>query len=289
MRFLKRLRPTNRGVRVLVGLLLAALFCVQCTTESEALRTGGGVRPVDGKALGKLDADMLAKVRRLAKTDHVALLEYCLRHYEGRYADYSCTFVKQERIGGTLQEPQAIDVKFMESPYSVAMKWVENAPTADRAIYVEGKWNNQVLFRLSNVALRAMMPSVLRKPEDPQVMKNTLRPISKFGFRRAMHSLLDTYRQAKDAGDLGESFGGLKQVNGRNCAELIRTLPAKGDYPAHITRTYIDLEYLVPIRIEGDGWDGQLHSRYEYKNVRFNVGLTQEDFLPKSNDVAAPR
>ncbi|MFW6132483.1 MAG: DUF1571 domain-containing protein [Planctomycetota bacterium] len=288
MELLKRLHPTNRSVRILVGLLLAALFLVQCT-RTDAVREGGVVRAVDGKALGETDPEVLAKVERLGKTDHAALLSYCLEQYEGRFANYTCTFVKQERIGGTLQKPQTIEVKFAESPYSVAMKWVENAPTADRAIYVEGKWDDQVLFRLSNVALRAMMPSVLRKPEDPQVMKNTLRPISKFGFKRAMRNLLDVYRQAEKNGDLSQSYEGLKQVNGRNCVVLVRRLPAEHDYPAHVTRTYIDLEWLVPIRIEGVGWDGQLLCRYDYTDVKFNVGLTQEDFLPKANDVAPPR
>jgi hypothetical protein len=39
----------------------------------------------------------------------------------------------------------------------------------------------------------------------------------------------------------------------------------------------------VPICIESWDWNGQMESRYIYKDVRINVGLTQDDFAPEKN------
>ena len=289
MKLQRLLRPTNRRARVLVGVLLAALFCIQCTT-SQAVRESSLVQVIDGKSLGKNSPEVFAKVKQLAGTDHVALLEYCLKNYESRFNDYTCTFVKQEKIGGELGREQRIAVKFMESPYSVAMKWVENAPNADRVLYVEGKYGDQMLARPTNLFVRSLVGgSVLRRPNDPEAMKSTLRPVNMFGFKRGMQSLLEVYRKARQAGDLKEAFGGFAKAAGRDAIAIIRYLPAKKDYPAHKTVVYFDLEYLVPIGMKNYDWDGALSSQYFYEGLRFNVALTSEDFLPKSNDLTAPQ
>lgn len=271
-----------------VGLLLAVLFCIQCTS-SQAVRDSKFVTVIDGQTLGGNSPEVLAKVRKLAQTDHIALLEYCLANYDSRYRDYTCRFFKHEKIGGQLGQEQRIAVKCKESPYSVAMKWVENPPQADRIVYVEGKYGNQMLVRPANAFLRSLVGgTVLRQPDGQEAMESTLRPVNMFGFKRSAKSLLEVYRKAKQAGDLKEEFGGFAKVAGRESIVLVRYLPAKKDYPAHKTLTYVDLEYLVPIGVESFDWDGKLCFRYIYEDVKFNVGLTSEDFLPKANDMAAP-
>jgi outer membrane lipoprotein-sorting protein len=62
----------------------------------------------------------------------------------------------------------------------------------------------------------------------------------------------------------------------------VRYLPWKPEYPGRKTLTYIDLEYLTPIMVEIYGWDDDhlLTCRYVSRNVKFNVGLTKDDFLP---------
>ncbi|MHC4983928.1 MAG: DUF1571 domain-containing protein [Planctomycetota bacterium] len=235
MRIRQLLKPTNRRARVLVGLLLAALFCVQCGT-TEAVKESKLVRVIDGQSLGENSPEVLAKVKKLAKSDHVALLEYCLANYDSRYADYTCSLIKREKIGGELGKEQRIAVKFKESPYSVAMKWLENAPRADRILYVDGKYGNHMLARPKSVVLRMFVGDlVLRRPDGPDAMENSLRPVNMFGFKRCMQSLLKVYREAREAGDLEEAFGGFAEVAGREAIVLIRHLPAKADYPAYKT------------------------------------------------------
>jgi len=282
---LKRLLdPTNRKIRLCVGLLLAALFCIQCT-QVDAFRESQYITVSDGKVTGKNAESVLATVERLAQTDHIALLEFCLAHYDKTYRDYTCTFIKQERIAGRLGKEQHIAVKFMEPPFSIAMAWTpETAPMGDRLVYVEGRDENKMRVRPTSGLLRKLAGgSVLRKPDGREAMRYTLRPVNLFGFRRGMESLLDVYRQATQAGDLRETYGGRAKVAGREAVVIHRYLPAKDDYPAHKTSVFIDLEYLVPICMEGYDWDEKISCVYLYKDLKCNGGRTDEDFLPEAN------
>jgi hypothetical protein len=271
-------------------LLLAGLFCIQCTQSTEAFRESKLVTVINGHAAGNNAPEVQSTVETLAKKDHVALLEFCLQEYRARFADYTCTFVKQEKINSLAGKEQVIHVKFMEHPFSVAMAWTpQTAPTGDRVIYVDGKYGNQMLVRPANPLFNSLVGTQKRVPDSPEVLKATLRPVNKFGFEQGLISLIEVYKQAKAAGECKESFGGYADVDGRKTIVLIRHLPAKDAYPAERTETYIDLEYLVPIFIKGYDWDKELCCSYMYRDVKFNVGLTADDFLPQANDMKPPK
>jgi len=281
------LRPTNRRVRLVVGLLIAGLFCIQCS-RSEAFRRSRFVVPISGQVIGENDPGVSAEVIQLAKTDHIALLEYCLDSYDQRYRDYTCTLVKQERIDHQVTCEQEISAKCLEHPFGVVLAWTEQtAPMGDRVLYVEGKWGNQMLVRPKGL-FGKLVGTVMRPPDGAEAMRSTLRPVNQFGFRRSLESLLRVYRQARQAGDLKEAFGGFAEVGGRKAVVVVRYLPPKDDYPSYKTVTFIDLEYLVPTAVEGYDWDNNLTSRYVFKDISFNVGLTVDDFLPAANDMKAP-
>ena len=273
---------------MVVGLLLAGLFCIQCT-RTDAFRRSRWVSFVSARPVGVAPSETLTKLEDLAKSDHIALLEHCLDNYRENFSTYTTTLVKHERINGRVGKEQTIDVKFMASPFSVAMKWTANPGAADRIIFVEGKNGSKMIARPANLLLRALAPSVLRDPSGKDAKAASLRTVDQFGFERGMMSLLDVYRRARQAGDLKEAFGGYAQVAGRKAIVLFRYLPPKNDYPAYRTAIFIDLEYMVPVCIEGYDWQKQaeLICRYVYKDVKFNVHLTDEDFLPQANDIKA--
>jgi hypothetical protein len=278
------LRPTNRRIRLVVGLFLAGLFCIQCT-RTEAFRESKDIVAIDGTDFGRNAPEIVSKVEELAKTDHIALLQYSLDHYNRNYSDFTCTLAKEEKVHGSVKPEQEIKVKHMVSPFSVAMEWVKNAPLGDRVIYVEGKYDDMMMVRPKGSLLQLLAPYVLRKPDGPEAMRNTLRPVNMFGFGRGLQSLIDVYSQAKREGDLKTAFGGYAEVAGRKCVVLIRYLPAKNDYPAYKTVVYIDVDHLVPMCIEGYDWDEKLQCRYLYKDVEFNVELTSDDFAPEANGI----
>lgn len=275
--WLKRIvHPTNNRARLVVGLLLAALFCIQCT-RSEAFRTN----PLITDALGAGGASA-GQLERLARKDHVALLKFALKTYSENYRDYTCTFIKQERLNGQLKREQWIEVKYVEEPFSVAMRWVKNPPIGDRALYVQGKYNGQMLVRPRGL-LYKLIGTQMRAPDGPQAMANTLRPITNFGLRRMLESLLEVYETARRRREGTTRFVGYSEVAGRRALTLERVLPPRKDYPGKRTVWYLDAERVVPLGLEGYDWDDQLICSYLFKDVEFNVGLTPEDFTPEAN------
>ena len=284
------LRPTNRRIRLLVGFLLAGLFCIQCTT-TDAFRESSFITSVGGKNIGRTADRELARIEKLAKTDHIALLEHCLARSRAEHRDYTCTLIKHEIINGQDKKEQEIRVKFLVKPYSVAMAWVRNAPMGDRVLYVEDQYDGKMLVRPSSGIIRNVLgiKTVSRPPDGAEAMKSTLRPVNKFGFERGLVSLLNVYKEAKQRGELTKtSFGGYADVAGRRAIVLVRYLPPVNDYPAYKTITYIDTEHLVPICIEGFDWDEEFSCRYIYKDIKMNVGLTAADFRPEANDLTSP-
>jgi len=284
-------RHTNWGARLSVGLFLVALFCIQCTQTVTADREANSrAVMISGKQIGQTSPEGVQHLLDLAETDHIALLEHCLANYRSQYRDYTCTLVRQERLGSRLGKEQTIEVKFLQQPFSVSMYWVKNAPISDRALYVEGKRNDRMLVRPTG--LLAVVGPQTRKPDDQDVMKHTLRPINKFGFERSLEALIEVYAQARDQGDLTCEVGltspdGVRNpfadVDGRNTIVLIRTLPPKHDYPAKRTEIYLDVDSLVPILVKGYNWDNELSSSYLFTDIQFNIGLTEDDFLPEAN------
>ncbi len=282
------LRPSNRRIRIAVGLLLIALFFIQCTQSSNANREMMNmVVTVDRAAVEAGSQELGDRLEHLAKTDHIALLELCKQNYRDAYSEYTCTFIKQERIDGQLRDEQWIDAKFMAEPFSVALDWVKNPPIGEALIYVEDKYNGKMLVKPRGF-LSTLVGTVKREPDGPDAMKNTLRPVTKFGFANSLESLLSVYRDAEQAGELTQGFAGYAEVAGRKCIVLERYLPPEDEYPAKKTLTYVDVESLLPICVEGWNWQDELCCRYLYRDIDFSVDLKPEDFTPEANDMKAP-
>lgn len=283
--FNKVFRPINRRVRWIVGLVLVGLFCIQCAAPD------GGAVVSDTVAIAlssNLQHASAAEFRQLAQKGHIQALQHCLENFRSKYRDYSCTFVKQERIGGKLTKEQEIDVKFRACPFSVMMAWKKNPPQGDRVLYIEGMYGDNMLVRPANALARAIAPTVKRKPDSPDARRSALKTVDEFGFEKSLENLLQVYRLADQRAELREELGDDTQVHGRPAFTLIRHLPKQDDYPAARTITYIDQEYLVPIMVEGFGWNNEFICRYVFKDLDFKV-MADEEFSPEANGLVTPR
>ena len=60
---------------------------------------------------------------KLVTTDAIAALKASITRGQREVRGYRTTFLKQERIGGTLHEPEEIAVAFREEPFAVHMQW----------------------------------------------------------------------------------------------------------------------------------------------------------------------
>ena len=263
--------------------------CLAAASVFAALLGGCAAEAVKAPSKVELDpssAEGLALIDRLARTDHVGLLQRCLDHYNRSYTNYTCLFTKQERLDGTLRPPQTVKVRFRDEPFSVAFEWVENPDGGDRMLFIEGRHEGKMLIRPAFALLRGM--TVTKDPWGPDVQQRSLRPITKFGFKRNLQELIEVYQLAAGRGDLKTSFDGYAEIDGRKTAVLVRDLPARPEYPAPRTVIYIDLESLVPTGIRSFDTEGKLTANYVYRDVRFNQPLTDADFTPASLDMANP-
>lgn len=299
----KAFRPSNRRVRILVGLLLAGLLIVQVAQSgATGLSQTNTVAVIDENEIVTSEPDLLQKLCTLAETDHLALLKLCRAELKkGNYDRYTATFIKQEQIRGQLKSEQHIKAKFMAEPFSVVMTWVKNPPAGNALVYVEGKFpdkngKSQMLVQPTSQFLRRLVGgSVPRLPDGPDAMRNTLRPCTLFGFENSLESLIRVYENARKNGDSNEQWGyrdektgqdvKFAEVDGRKCIVLVRLLPRKEGYPAKKTITFIDLEYLLPVRVIGYDWNDNFFCNYEYRDVDFSAELTKDSFTPEANGI----
>ncbi len=209
--------------------------------------------------------------------------------------DYTCTFVKQERIDGAITEEQEANIKFRAEPFSVVMDFTRNAGLANRVVYVKGKWRDESADEgLRELAvcqpgkgLSMFVKSIKQPIHGLLARKTSRRAIDEFGFRRALDLLIEYSQKAKDAGELELTFVGKTRFDGRDVWLVRRTLPYTGPggaYPDRVANIYVDCERLVPVAVytysDSAESPDQLLGKYEYRNVRFNVGLTDADFDP---------
>ena len=102
-------------------------------------------------------------------------------------------------------------------------------------------------------ALRALAgDSLLKDPDGPEAMKNTLNPISRFGFQNSLKSLVDVYETSAKRQELLQKFGGLTDVGGRTCLVLVRYVPENPKlYPCPVSEICLDAEtFLLHSKVE---------------------------------------
>lgn len=207
--------------------------------------------------------------------DLLQTLAAALRNYEG-VQDYTVEFHKQQRVGGVLYPEEQMLLKF-KKPFMVYMKWTGTIDRGREALYVTGQHGGRVLVHLGGV-VNYFAPSFLLHPTGVLAMRKNLRPITRSGLESTIMLLKEMCEKAKERGDLEVRYRGAGECAGRPTHRFERILPAGKGYPAHRTLLELDRESGFPLSVESYGWDGELHEKYLYKDLRTNVGLTEKDF-----------
>jgi hypothetical protein len=203
-------------------------------------------------------------------------------------SDYTVQFRRQERIGGALLDPQAINLKIRHEPFSIYMKWTEG-DKGRQLIYVTGQNDDHVLVQLGGIAGR-LAGTVAVKPDDARILAESRYPATCAGLLELTRIMLehhdaDLKRKTgfqcvmKD----GDSF------DNRPCylTELTYESPeVNADY--HRSLIQIDKELSVPLCIRNYTWvegkpaatDGEhnLIEHYAFTGLELNNELADEDF-----------
>jgi len=291
-----RRRVSGGRIRIVVGLCLAAAFCLQCgslvsrlSQPTRAIGFGAtqAVATPDMTVLNGTGGSVADAIKRMAREGPLDLLREAQKRYHNTVVDYTCTFRKRENLDGQLTKVQGAKIKFRQKNESVYMHWTENPAKARRVIYVKGKWTKKgqpaALCEPEGAIARAIVPSILMPIHGPEAKAASRRTIDQFGFARALDLILKYSLVAQKRGELELRYVGEGTVDDRSTYVFERVLPytgVDGEYPDRVLVYHLDTERLVPVMCASYADDAKktLLGQYEYTDVRLNEGLTDADF-----------
>lgn len=275
----------HRRIKLIFALILAAIFYAQFTEEqNEPI-----VRSITPLVLAAERAPV-DYFEALIRSNPLAALHQARAHHEQSVADYECIMVKQESLPSGMSEEQEIKVRHRLKPYSVALQWTRNPGLAERVIYVKDRWvddGEQLAVCQPGEILRKVVKSIKTPIHGMMAKRTARRSIDEFGFKRALDLLIKYSELAKSRDELSLTFCGEGHFDGRAVWVIRRHLPYTGencDYPDRTAEIYVDKEYHVPIAVycysDDERKPENLLGKYEYRNIRFDIGLSDTVFEP---------
>ncbi len=288
------MQVSNRKRHALVGLLISAGLGVQCHQLAQGGEGPTGAVNVVAVRSAALASHVAAAdpLEHLARTDPLAFLQRCRDRYDQAVQDYSCTFVKQERIGNRLTPEQVIQVKFREAPFSTNMRWTANPDDAAQVTYIAGRWRDDdgqdLAWCKPAGAIASLFIDKIRQPiHGRRAAKASRRSIDQFGFSNTLDLIVHYSEKAARDGELELRYTGAGFVDGRPTYVFERLLPYTGQevpYPDRLLIFHIDREWLLPTACYSYADDAgtELLGKYLLTSATFNVGFTDADFGPES-------
>ncbi len=287
---------SNRRMRVLVGLILFGGLVFQCqrallsgpsAVTSVAVqgpsRTGPSVAYASIQDRPPVAAESL---EQLASRDPIGFLESALDRYDRSVRDYTCTFTKQELVGGEMTSEQVMKAMFREKPFSVRLEWVRNPDKCARVLYVADKWTKegqQLAVVEPGAIARLFVPYVMRPIHGADAVKSSRRTIDQFGLRNSLALTLKYCHLAREENVLNFSYLGAGKVDERPTLVFERRLPWKADsekWPDRVLVVHLDRELLLPTLCQAYADDNRevLLGKYMITDVKLNPNLPDSVF-----------
>lgn len=251
--------------------VLVALLGAEPTPQAPPAQPVSGTTPTPPSTTSALDQPL----RHLAEARE---------SYRG-VRDYTCLFIKKERLRGQLQPDHLIAMKVRTQPFSVYLHWHGPKPLAGQEVcYVAGR--NKGLMRVHSAGLLGAVGFVSMDPRDPRALENSRHSVTEAGIG----NLLERYSQGWE---LERQLNRTQvrvaeyEYNKRRCIRVETLHPDNGGGRVLHYRSvvYFDKEHRLPIRVENYDWPrpggdptGDLVESYSYVDLRLNVGLGEEAF-----------
>jgi len=215
---------------------------------------------------------------------------YRIRQNLSQVQDYSCVFIKRERIDGKLGEYEQIRMKIRHQPFSVYTLFEAPSSLKGReAIYVEGRNNGKLLAH--GTGLQKKLAGTLElDPAGSLAMKGNRYPMTEAGIKNLNERLIQSWEYETGFGESDvQTFAGAK-VDGRpcTCIQISHPVPRK-NFQFHVARIFVDEKYQLPVRTEFYDWPKkageapQLIGEYTYTKIEFNRGFNDLDFDPANS------
>jgi hypothetical protein len=240
------------------------------------------------RATARTPLDLTAKAGEHPLVPVLKALKMSQEELDRNIHDYSCTFVKRERVNGELGDYQFILLKVMHQPFSVYMRFQQ--PYAGReVVYVNGQNKGNL------VALDAGFNRVFGKlnldPNGTRAMTGQKYPITAVGIQNLISKLTKMWEAETKFAECNVTSEAGKKVEGRTATLVMVEHPkARQSFKFHKARLYIDDELRIPIHFDAFLWPAEegatppLEESYTYaRNLKVNNNLTARDFDAYNN------
>lgn len=253
---------------------------------------------IAGGLFGVTPALCLAEMERA--TEHplapvLADAAKALQRIEREYPGYSCTFIKRERVDGTLMPPAQLQLKVRHekvaagltvSPFSVYARFEGGRQKGREVIYVDGQNDGRMFVRNGGRHFASLTMSL--DPAGPLAMNGSRYPITTVGIENLIQRLVKVGAQETQWDECEVRSTPDLKVNGRKCTliEIKHPVP-RPHFQYYLARIYTDDELELPIGFEAYLWPERegappaLLERYAYLNLRFDVP-SDHDFDPEN-------
>ncbi len=198
-------------------------------------------------------------------------------------SDYTCLFVKRERLRGQLQQENLIALKVKTQPFSIDLRWLRPQELAGQeACYVAGR--NNGMMRVHTRGLLGAAGFVSLDPRDPRALENSRHSINEAGIGNLIERFGQRWEQEKR---LGRTMVRVAEYDydKRRCVrvETTHTDNPGRQFTFYQSVVYFDKQTHLPIRVENYDWpvtgsQANLAESYSYADLKLNVGLTDATF-----------
>jgi len=209
------------------------------------------------------------------------VLQISHQNYEDNLKDYKCIFLKRERFMGRLGDLEVMRMKLRTRPHSIYMKWLSGPNKRREVIYVEGKCEGKLLVHPGGL-LGPLSRTLKLDPHSPLARMSSLEPITNAGMGKTLERMLLHIHEALEPISLTMDEAKDETSGKTYYLKKERLVKSKTFRPYKTVILHIDKELLLPFRILTYDWQDKLLGEYIYKNVKINVGLSDEDFDPKN-------
>jgi hypothetical protein len=219
-------------------------------------------------------------------TDPIALARQAIADCRARYRqvhDYTCSFLKRERIDGQLTPLHVMTMKVRTQPMSIYIQFQK--PNRGReAIYVAGRNGGHVLAH--DVGLGKVLAGTLSlDPRGARAMEDCLHPITEAGIGHLIDTVATHWASELSTAETQITFHPNARVGSHPSTMIESAHPHhRPGFLFHKVKLYIDHVHGLPIRFEAYDWPKhpgavpELVEEYTYLNLKLNVGLTDADF-----------
>jgi hypothetical protein len=208
--------------------------------------------------------------------------------------DYTCNFVKRERVDGRLTSPHIMAMKSRTSPKSIYVKFQQPNPGRE-AIYVQGRNRDRIVAH--DVGITKFLAGTMHlDPHGSMAMEENRHPVTEAGIGALIDTVAKRWAVELTPAESVLTFQDGARVGNRRCT-LIESAHSQraSHFLFYKVKLYIDQEHGLPIRFEAYDWPQhpgaapELVEEYSYLDLKINVGLRDHDFDPANQQYSFGR